>query len=1260
MNTILLGPLLGNNRQHLIERCAELVARNQSQKFLYLAASHPLLEVVTEGILDGETNRGLWGELPVYLFRGFVRRVLTTAVDNNGHGPTLRLPIDREELPLKRSLISQILTRLKAAGKLNAIAPLAGREGCINTLSTLIGEIQRAAKTPDEVSAIIASRAEDIRQPSGSTVSQIDFDWEVALIYATYCSLLQTHNLTENDADQLRALQVLRGEQGMRLPWLANIDLLILDGFFDFTPIQGEILRELIPRISETLVNLNHDIDNPEIFAPFRDTIDQLCGITSFETKQSTEQLETAGALSRLSKTLFNPSLSIQADESDEEGDGLEEIRYFECGDRETEIRAIAKEIKRLVLLHNHRLEDIALVVRQRDAYSKTISRVMREESIPCKLEFRVDVDDVPATRAATKLFELLEQPTDGEAPAFRTADLADLIKSEYFRLNEDEVIRLSEQFDSTYLPLLNDDDEPLGSEAVERTKTRLRIGCWDADALENAFAYVGSELPVRAWLARAQKLIKELPTATATKELLNIDSGAYDRDADISDQVENAETAKLEEKVEKKRRPSRDVHPAALAWTTLVLQRFSELIFAVPRDGTPSDLRVALMKLLDQFGFRDQITGPTKNTTDDSELPQVMLNFNTLESIRRALVAAIKSIEMSEQSMSDMLQLVDDPVKEPREESAEQDHDKLKHIGLTNIGHTTLPIFIGEVRRSLSSQSQLLGPADRSGLRVLEATDMRGLKFSAVFIAGLIEGGFPLRVSRDWIYPHEERERLKKYGLTLEDISPATLLKEEHYFYQSACRATERLYLTRPLLLEDDAETVASYYVDELRRAISPLKIKTETIRRDYDGKELDDVSSATELNIGLVRQQERHFHRGEKQKLKPEPRIKRLLTLARNDGFLTDAALRRIEIERERAGELFGPYDGAITDPNLLPLLQQKFGVDYVHSASGLSVFGNCPYRFFAQRVLRLEPRGEAALDLQAIDAGKLLHDILRRFFERHRREALYTLDRDALREELLAIADRVFDEHERVVPPLNRQIWKIDREIRKILLEQVLLYELDIQQETAESNVRPAFFEISFGGTRSAAKDPGSTDAPLELTRSTFVGEESIKISGQIDRVDLAEDDTLIAYDYKLSVGSTKEDIRAGRSLQIPIYLEALERLILPGNEVAGGGYYIIRGANDRRNRGLYRASKIGYYKLHPKALAVMSDGEWQDIRNGVISQIWEFLDRMRAGQFFVNPSERNKTCRFCDYGAVCRYNRARIEVKRRRLWASRPMQ
>src|SRR4030095_14456591 len=598
------------------------------------------------------------------------------------------------------------------------------------------------------------------------------------------------------------------------------------------------------------------------------------------------------------------------------------------------------------------------------------------------------------------------------------------------------------------------------------------------------------------------------------------------------------------------------------------------------------------------------------------------MLNFNGLESLRRAFVTSIKAIELG----------------------AGRSQDEREHV-------TQLGTFIEEIRRALASQTQVFGAADRAGLRVLEATDIRGLKFRAIFVAGLVEGACPLRASRDWIYPHEERDRLKRYGLILEDISPATLLKEEHYFYQVACRASERLYLTRPLLLEDDAETVASYYIDELRRAIAPYEIAAETIRRDYDGKKVAEVSSAQELRIALVRQQERHRHVADKAGLLPGARVKKLLTLARNDGLLTDAALRRIEIERERADRGFGPYDGQITDPDLLRLVRLRFGDEFVYSASGLSVYGNCGYRFFAQRLLRLEPRGEAALDLQAIDAGKLLHDILRRFFEGHRRQPLNAIDRETLQKELRDIADEVFNEHERVVPPLNRQIWQIDREIRKILLDQILLYEMEVQEEARALNVLPALFEVAFGNTRSSAKDPASTPVPLGLTRGTFMGEESINISGQIDSVALADDDTLIAYDYKLSTGNTKEDIRSGRSLQIPIYLEALEKLLLPESRVAGGGYYIIRGSKDRRNKGLHRKSDRQYSQLGHSVHALLSDEEWQQVRDEAIARLWEFVDGMRAGTFLVNPAEGRKTCRFCDYRAVCRYERYRIQRKKR---------
>ena len=170
---------------------------------------------------------------------------------------------------------------------------------------------------------------------------------------------------------------------------------------------------------------------------------------------------------------------------------------------------------------------------------------------------------------------------------------------------------------------------QSLTPEAIDRLKNRYRIGFWDADALENAFAYVGSELTVSAWLARAHKLFTDLPGAAATKEILNIDPGAHDRDTDIADNLENAETAKLDEKgVERKRRPSRDIHPAALAWTALVVQRFAELLHAVPREGKPTQLRSELMRLLGSFGFSrpdrragEEVDGRRATAASDAQL---------------------------------------------------------------------------------------------------------------------------------------------------------------------------------------------------------------------------------------------------------------------------------------------------------------------------------------------------------------------------------------------------------------------------------------------------------------------------------------------------------------------------------------------------------------------------------------------------------------------------------------------------------------
>ncbi len=817
------------------------------------------------------------------------------------------------------------------------------------------------------------------------------------------------------------------------------------------------------------------------------------------------------------------------------------------------------------------------------------------------------------------------------------------MIKTGYFRASANALTELSKAFDSQYASLLAKDERRRGNETtdqdearrIERLRSEFGIGRWLPDVLENVIAYVGGELRVKAWTERARRLIDKFPSPEAARTLI---AGPA---TDSEDSAVAAEDESPPDEAPVRRQKPAPIHPAAIAWAVILIEHLQGLLLSLPEEATPGELRAALMLVLDQLEFAKRVQRSFHQMGPAADVPQAALDIRGLESLRRALAAAVRSFGYA-------AAVVSEAGPSGRATGAEPSLT----VGLlprtSDAPHITLSSFIDEVERSLRSQVLAIGAANRDGLAVLEATDVRGLRFRAVFIAGLIESGFPLRTSRDWLYPHEERLRLQKHGIFLEDISTDTLLKEEHYFYQAACRATERLYLTRPLATGAVGETVASYYIDELKRVVDPNHFAIQQVRGDLDTRQLAQSSTGSELSTFLIRQSQQPDGGRDVRHALSHAQIEDLLAQAEIHGYITPSAVRRVVVERERNSLWFGSRDGEITNPDLRAMLARHFGPEHVYSASGLSTYGNCSFRFFAARVLRLEPRSEAALDLQAIDAGKLLHDILRRFFEGHRRQYLPDLNREALRHELSQTADDVFREHEALVPPLNQRIWKIDCEIRRLILDQVLLYELRLQEKTNARGMRPAYFELAFGRA-SQASDPSSSPDYLRFERAALNGTESALFQGQIDRVDINErDGVAVAYDYKLSQGARLEDIETGRQVQIPIYLAALEQLFLPGYELAGGGYYKLKSRGRRLNQGVYRTMFTDC--TDSTAATHVDDVKFARLRAEVQKRVWEFLDGMRGGHYKVRPSLGKLTCKFCDYSAVCRYEPYRISRKR----------
>jgi hypothetical protein len=157
------------------------------------------------------------------------------------------------------------------------------------------------------------------------------------------------------------------------------------------------------------------------------------------------------------------------------------------------------------------------------------------------------------------------------------------------------------------------------------------------------------------------------------------------------------------------------------------------------------------------------------------------------------------------------------------------------------------------------------------------------------------------------------------------------------------------------------------------------------------------------------------------------------------------------------------------------------------------------------------------------------------------------------------------------------------------------------------------------------KSAAKDPDSKEEPLELSaKRSSVKRRSRSAARSIASTLRAT--TRRRLRLQTLDRSSRSDITSGRSLQLPIYLEALEKLILPDHPIAGGGYYVIRGAQDRRNKGLYRASQLDYLRLRAKnSVSPMTTGS--DSQRSRRTRSGNFSTACaRDGSTSIRPSDR----------------------------------
>ena len=541
----------------------------------------------------------------------------------------------------------------------------------------------------------------------------------------------------------------------------------------------------------------------------------------------------------------------------------------------------------------------------------------------------------------------------------------------------------------------------------------------------------------------------------------------------------------------------------------------------------------------------------------------------------------------------------------------------------------------------------------DESGfVRVLSAASVRSLRIPYLFLAGLSEKAFPPPDRDDRLYGEAEYVRLIEAGLPL--VARAERTQEEMLlFYEVITRATRRLYLSYPALDESAQPLLPSPFLDEVEQAFGSGRIP-RTERTDLSPIPPDDqplseaefrikaVATALEGNVallaGLMARDEGKAEGGGR-KAEGEPSIHQSSFINHHFPCPLAPGLEMIYLRQDR--HRFGPAEGVLEGAAAHDYLSARFPETHVFAATELERYAACPFRFFLERVLNVEPVEDLALEFDVLERGRLVHDVLARF---HRRvndrlgRPGSPLKLDAAEFDAMlaaAIAESLPPEP---TNPVQAALREVDR---RLIVEWLSQYRQQLQKyddlwQDFDRPMSPELFEVSFGR---GDQPPPSVDVPLEFVRDGQV----VRISGRIDRVDtgtVARTTVCNVLDYKTgrSIRLSPESIQAGITLQLPLYALAAGELLLIDRNACPfqAGYWYVRegGFKPRQALRMYRRDD-GRLEL---------EKDWEEIRDGLGDTVVMLVRAIRRGQFPVCSADEHCTGR-CPYRTICRINQVR---------------
>jgi RecB family exonuclease len=432
------------------------------------------------------------------------------------------------------------------------------------------------------------------------------------------------------------------------------------------------------------------------------------------------------------------------------------------------------------------------------------------------------------------------------------------------------------------------------------------------------------------------------------------------------------------------------------------------------------------------------------------------------------------------------------------------------------------------------------------TGVHLIDAQAARYGEFDEVFLVGLVEGEWPERSVRNIFYPSSLLSLLNW-------PDSRTALAGERALFQDLVRLARRHVHLSAFELEDDAIVGPSVFLEDVgRMSLGTAVREPRPERRIF-------VSEA----------------------LRGDPPV-----LSAVDG----EAAAWLALRAGRSDATAAEFHGHAT-----PYRPAAFSV------SALERYLQCPFRFFAERVLTLQEDPEDEATLNPKELGIFVHAVFQRFFEEWNR-----LGRRGITPEHLPEARAMFVE---IVEPLLDELDEAEAAIQRTRL----------LGSAVDEGLAEAVFqtEAEWGTPVLERLLEHSLEGEFDIQGPE--GIRRVRLRGKADRIDLLQDGTFRIIDYKLSRAPERK-----QALQLPVYTVCTVQHL-------------------RQTRGeQWEPGQAGYIAFGQERQFVPMLARGKGIEETLLDaqkRLLEAVDHIERGDFPPTPVD-TMMCMRCAHAAVCR--------------------